>query len=280
MASVSAAMRRRITNHLDAGFLPSAKGNRVVLRDISLVQANGTETPAATEVRLQAASRGIPINLAFWDVNTATTTQGNQTFAYDIAGNRHIVARKRLGERVATKQGRRFYEEAPQTQWIVHVPVIHYRISDEGRRRYFHRRHMQYNPVTKELADRIYFSWKHGPDSLEAQIYNLSRTRDGADSAMQISQMREAWGKVFAPGTNVGIAYDWLGSEEPDGVLYEVTNDPLRFSVQREGVSRTGERTIDTFLDQIVFGLPVTSFDLWQNQNSTKQAGGPITSVV
>ena len=44
----------------------------------------------------------------------------------------------------------------------------------------------------------------------------------------------------------------------------KVTNDPLRFSVQREGVSRTGERTIDTFLDQIVFGLPVTSFDLWQ----------------
>ena len=132
MASVSAAMRRRITNHLDAGFLPSVKGNRVVLRDISLMQANGTETPAATEVRLQAASRGIPINLAFWDTNTAAVTQGNQTFAYDIAGNRHIVARKRLGERVATKQGRRFYEEAPQTQWTVHVPVIPYRKS-EGR---------------------------------------------------------------------------------------------------------------------------------------------------
>ena len=132
MASVSAAMRRRITNHLDAGFLPSVKGNRVVLRDISLMQTNGTETPAATVVRLQAASRGIPINLAFWDVNTATTTQGNQTFAYDVAGNRHIVARKRLGERVATKQGRRFYEEAPQTQWIVHVPVIPHRLNDDG----------------------------------------------------------------------------------------------------------------------------------------------------
>ena len=163
---------------------------------------------------------------------------------------------------MATKQGRRFYEEAPQTQWIVHVPVIPYRVDDEGRRQHVHRRHMKYNPVTKELADRIYFSWGHGPDSLEAKIYNLSRTRDGVDSAMQISQMREAWGKVFAPGTNVGIAYDWAGSDEPDGVLYEVTNDPLRFSVQREGVSRTGERTIDTFLDQIVFGLPVTSFDL------------------
>ena len=175
MASVSAAMRRRITNHLDAGFLPSVKGNRVVLRDISLVQANGTETHAANEVRLQAASRGIPINLACWDTNTAAVTQGNQTFAYDIAGNRHIVARQRLGERVATKQGRRFYEEAPQTQWIVHVPVIPLKVDDEGRKIYFHRRHMKYRPVTKQTAEFIYRSWKHGPDSLEAKIYNLTK---------------------------------------------------------------------------------------------------------
>ena len=211
MASVSAAMRRRITNHLDAGFLPSVKGNRVVLRDISLMQANGTETPAAKEVRLQAASRGIPINLDFWDMNTAAVTQGNQTFAYDIAGNRHIVARKRLGERVATKQGRRFYEEAPQTQWIVHVPVIPYKYNDEGEKVYFNIRHVKYHPVTKEFAERVYDRLRHGPDSLEAKIYNLSRTRDGVDSAMQISQMRETWNKVFAPGTELsGVAYDWL----------------------------------------------------------------------
>ena len=108
MASVSAAMRRRVSNHLDAGDMPSAKGNRVVLRDISLVQANGTQTPAANEVRLQVASRGITINLSFWDKDTATMTQGNRTFAYDIAGNSHIVAQRRLGEGVVTKQGRRF----------------------------------------------------------------------------------------------------------------------------------------------------------------------------
>ena len=108
MASVSAAMRRRVSNHLDVGVLPSAKGNRVVLLDIVLEQANGTETPAANELRLQAASRGIPINLSFWDKDAATVTQGNRTFAYDIVGNSHIVARRRLGERVVTKQGRRF----------------------------------------------------------------------------------------------------------------------------------------------------------------------------
>ena len=65
---------------------------------------------------------------------------------------------------------------------------------------------------------------------------------------MQISQMREAWSQVFAPGIVLdSLAYDWAQSDEPGDILYEVTDDPLRFSVQREGVSRTGERTIDTF---------------------------------
>ena len=132
MATVSTAMRRRVSNHLDAGYTPSAKGYRVVLRHISLVQANGTETPAANEVRLQAASRGIPINLSFWDKDAATMTQGNKTCAYNIAGGSHIVARRRLGEKVVTKQGRRCYEEAPQTQWIVHVPIIPLRIDEDG----------------------------------------------------------------------------------------------------------------------------------------------------
>ena len=104
MATVSAAMRRRVSNHLDAGYLLSVKGNRVVLRDISLVQANGTETPAANEVRLQAASRGIPINLSFWEKDATTMTQGNRTFAYNMVGNSHIVARRRLGENLVAKR--------------------------------------------------------------------------------------------------------------------------------------------------------------------------------
>ena len=104
----------------------------MVLRDISLLQANGTETPAANEVRLQAASRGIAINLSLWGKDAAMMTQGNKTFAYNIAGASHIVARRRLGEKVVTKQGRRFYEEAPQTQWIVHVPIIPLRIDEDG----------------------------------------------------------------------------------------------------------------------------------------------------
>ena len=122
---------------------------------------------------------------------------------------------------------------------------------------------MTYMPVTREMAARVYNPREHGPDSLEANIFNLSRTRDGIDSTMQIPRMREAWSNVFAPGTEVGsIAYDCEGSNAPDDVFYEVTDDPLRFSVQREGVSRTGERANDTCLDQSVFGSPITSFDI------------------
>ena len=60
------------------------------------------------------------------------------------------------------------------------------------------------------MADFIYEPNEQGPDSLEAKLYNLSRTRDGIDSTMQIPRMREAWSKVFAPGTTVAVAaYAW-----------------------------------------------------------------------
>ena len=138
---------------------------------------------------------------------------------------------------------------------------------------------MKYNPVTNDMADRIYESRKHGPDSLEAKIYNLSRTRDGIDSTMQIPRMREAWSKVFVPGTTVDVAaYDW---EYEDGaIVFEVTDDPLGFSIQREGVPRTGERTIDTFWIKSCSVRRSRTMTFGRNQNSTKRAEGPIISAV
>ena len=45
--------------------------------------------------------------------------------------------------------------------------------------------------------------------------------------------MREAWSKVFAPGTTVVVAaYVW--EYEDDAILFKVTDDALRFSIQRE----------------------------------------------
>ena len=51
---VSAALARRIASHLASGQQPSISGRRVVLRDVVLVRANGSEAPAAEEVRRQA----------------------------------------------------------------------------------------------------------------------------------------------------------------------------------------------------------------------------------
>ena len=42
-----------------------------------------------------------------------------------------------------------------------------------------------------------------------------------------------------------------------------VVSGRLNYSAQYSGVSG-GQRTVDTFIDQVVFGMPVTAFDLWQ----------------
>ena len=78
----------------------------------------------------------------------------------------------------------------------MHVPVIPLRKTQaqdgSEMKIYVRRKHMGYNPVTEGLAARVYNPRKHGPNSLEAQIYNMSRTRDGIDSSMQFQRMREA----------------------------------------------------------------------------------------
>ena len=119
---VSAALARRIASHLASGQQPSINGRRVALRDVVLVRANGSEAPAAEEVRRQAAASGIPMDISFWDCNAAVERQGNRSYGFDIEGNKHLISQARRGQRVVTATGRRFYEEIPQTEWITHVP--------------------------------------------------------------------------------------------------------------------------------------------------------------
>ena len=107
-AMVSPALKRRIANHLDAGYQPSINGRRVVLRDVVLIRSSGDEAPAAAEVRQQAASRGLDINITYWDREAAVERQGNKSFAFDITGHKHLIVRKRNSQRAATVQGRRF----------------------------------------------------------------------------------------------------------------------------------------------------------------------------
>ena len=124
----SLAMQRRIANHLNAGIVPNIQGNRVVLQDVTLVRADGTRAPAAAEADRQATALGINLNMSFWDSQAATERRGNQIIAYDRSGLAHTVARRMRGQRVATRAGRRFYEEAPRTAWIIHIPSVHVRL--------------------------------------------------------------------------------------------------------------------------------------------------------
>ena len=103
--------------HIEAGIQPSLKGRRVVLKDVVLVKADGSETPVAQEVRRLRPN----INLSFW--SGETERDKNRVFAYDRDGQKHTVQRKA----VVTKLGRRFYEEAPQTECIIHLPVVQVR---------------------------------------------------------------------------------------------------------------------------------------------------------
>ena len=138
---------------------------------------------------------------------------------------------------------------------------------------------MRYRPVTREMADFIFEPSNHGPYSLEANIYNLSQTRGGIDSTMQIPRMREAWSKVFAPGTTVdAAAYAW--EYDDDAILSEVTDDPLRFSIQREGVSRTANARLIPFWIKSCSVHRSRVLTCGRHQNSMKQVGEPITSVV
>ena len=108
-----------ITQLLDSGLRPALKGNRLVLGKLVLVRADGEETKYADEAR----SAGVEVN--FWE--RGTERRGNRVYGKDIAGNRYMLSHMKNGERVVTKKGRRFYNEAPTTEWIIHLPIANWR---------------------------------------------------------------------------------------------------------------------------------------------------------
>ena len=101
------------------------------------------------------------------------------------------------------------------------------------------------------------------PGSPEYGLMKMLRTRSGTDQPQQIQQMMAEWSKHFPPGRV--IPKGWEYEEKDPDVQLVVSNRGLSYSAQTQGVSNTtSKRTIDTFLDQVVFGTPVTGFDLWQ----------------
>ena len=77
-ANVFSGLRNRIVTLLDGGATVSLRRKNLVLRDVVLTRADGTETPAAAEVRLQVERRGLDpasFSLDRWDRTAAVWRQ-------------------------------------------------------------------------------------------------------------------------------------------------------------------------------------------------------------
>ena len=92
-----------------------------MLKGVVLIRANGERTPAALEAERQATTRGMRLDIAFWNSEREVDHRDDRIIAYDKQGVGHTIARKANDENVVTKAGRRFYAEAPHTEWIVHI---------------------------------------------------------------------------------------------------------------------------------------------------------------
>ena len=231
-------MQRRIASHLENGITPSVRGNRVMLKDIVLTKASGERTPAAAEAERQATALGVNLNMSFWNTNRATDPRGNQIFAFDQSGQGHTIVRKYRGERIVTKAGRRFYNESPQTQWIVHLPAILRRHLPDGSSTYFKPHIVDINMAFMLELFEPNAPWYHLLDAI--------RTRDGADAQHQVQEMKREWSVVFRPGLT--IPDSWVDSSGLDSnVTAEVDAPPITFSIQVSGVSGSGNAPLTRF---------------------------------
>ena len=150
---------------------------------------------------------------------------------------------------VCVKLGRRFYEEAPQTEWIIHLPIINVRDGE-----FFNPRYID---LTPEKLRSVY-----GPDAPEGKLLaKLNRTRGDQES---LDRLLSEYKKYFPPGRYLGG--EWEYEDVDDAVHVEVDNKELKYSMMRTGL-RDGSRTVDVLLDRVVFGAPVTSYDLWRKMH-------------
>ena len=140
-----------------------------------LVKADGSETPVAQEVRRLRPN----INLSFW--SGETERDKDRVFAYDREGQKHTVQRKAN----VTKLGRRFYEEAPQTEWVIHLPVALVRNNKKFNERYI--------DLTPGVLTSIY-----EPTDPEYELLKVNRTRGDEES---LNRMIRQYQTYMPPGT-------------------------------------------------------------------------------
>ena len=131
--SVSDPMRRRIGALLDAGTLPTMRGNNLRLGDVVLQRTDGRDAPAMAEVETQMRARNIPLEGAFNTFGPAAPVRrGRGLYATDLAGQPRMITRRVGNENRVTTAGRRFYRQ-PYTRWVVHIPTYRLRVSTGSR---------------------------------------------------------------------------------------------------------------------------------------------------
>ena len=95
---VSPAMRKRVGAALEAGERPSLQGKNLRLGSVVLQRSDGRDAPALREVAIQMARRGLDTAKAFNTFLPSTSVRGYKTYAVDVAGLEHVIARRIRGE--------------------------------------------------------------------------------------------------------------------------------------------------------------------------------------
>ena len=225
MAAVSNAMRKRIAAELDRGERPVLKKRRMHLGNVALQYANGTDRPALAEVRAQMQLRNLDTTNAFDAFEPELYLRGNRTFARDIAGTEHIVARKVRGEHRVTRAGQRLQNDS-YTRWICHLPIY---VERNGQR----------------FRDDTYV--------ITGEQLGLSLNARGSDEQQLglLNRLVDAWVASGAAQQALVLPSDFNGA-----LLKVDTSKRPTFDKQHVGL-RDGKFTINTIMGRVVFGEPI-----------------------
>ena len=192
--------------------------------------------PRCREVAIQMARRGLDVAGAFDTFVPSTTVRGNRTYAVDVAGLEHVIARRIRGENRVTKAGQRFHQTG-YARFIVQVPTIYERLSTGA---LFHPDH--YNVTGDQVGWNVELNVRGTPEEALSQLNRLYDEWVASGAAQA----------AVVPGSDYG----------PSVKLHVDTTRRPRFDMQEANV-RDGKRTVDTILDRVVFGEPVFAEDLW-----------------
>ena len=83
------------------------------------------------------------------------------------------------------------------------------------------------------------------------QLFDVVRTRDGADAGRQVQGVARRWAAAFPPGRIIPDRWVEPSGLGPD-ISGHVNTPPISFSWQTSGVTGSGDRPFDACLDQVV----------------------------